>query len=198
MKKILLTGFEPFLNHSINPTERIVSTLHGETIGSYTVAGEILPVDFGRTGLLMIDLLIKHRPDAVISLGLAAGRERITPERIAINCNEGPVDNKGYKPSGERIMENGPDGYFSRLPIHDMVRALQDAGLPAKISNTAGAYLCNNVMYHTLHYLAENDIDIPAGFIHIPASHELAMEGNMPSWSQDDLSKAVKTAISSL
>lgn len=198
MKKLLLTGFEPFLDHSINPTERIVRNLHGEKINSYTVTGEILPVDFGRTGQVMIDLLKKHQPDAVISLGLAAGRDRITPERIAINCNEGPVDNKGYKPSGERIEDNGPDGYFSKLPIYEMVQAMQDAGLPAKISNTAGAYLCNNVMYHGLHYLSENDIDIPAGFIHIPASHELAMSGNMPSWSQEDLMRAVKTAISCL
>ena len=198
MRRLLLTGFEPFLDHSINPTERIVSKLHGETIDGYLVIGEILPVDFGRTGQLMLDLLQKHQPDAVISLGLAAGRDRITPERIAINCNEGPVDNKGYKPSGERIVKNGPDGYFSKLPIYGMVQAMQDAGLPAKISNTAGAYLCNNVMYHTLHYLTENNIGIPAGFIHIPASHELALEGNMPSWSQDDLTRAVKTAITCL
>lgn len=198
MKKLLLTGFEPFLNHSINPTEMIVAELKDQQINDYQIIGEILPVEFSESGKHLTHLLKTHEPDAVISLGLAAGRNQITPERIAINCNDGPKDNTGYQPHGEEIFDNGPDGYFSTLPIKKMIEALKSEGLPAKISNTAGTYLCNNVMYHGLHYFAEANIAVPSGFIHLPASHQLALEGNMPSWSDADLIRGVKILINSL
>ncbi|MEN2768706.1 pyroglutamyl-peptidase I [Ornithinibacillus xuwenensis] len=198
MRKLLLTGFEPFLEFPINPTSDIVTMLNGELIQDYQIIGEVLTVDFHKSGSQLVELIEKHNPDAVISLGLAGGRNCITPERIAINCNDGPVDNKGHKPNGEAIFEDGPDGYFSKLPIYEIVEKLKDAGYPAKISNTAGAYLCNNVMYHGLHYFKENGLDRPSGFIHIPASHALAVKKNMPSWSQADLLEAIKIAISCL
>lgn len=130
--KLLLTGFEPFLNNAINPTEMIVNELHGQRINDYQIIGEVLPVEFNKSGKQFIELLKKHKPDAVISLGLAAGRNQITPERIAINCNDGPVDNLGYKPNGERIFESGPDGYFSKLPIHEIVESLKSMGYQRK------------------------------------------------------------------
>ncbi|WP_405098571.1 pyroglutamyl-peptidase I [Oceanobacillus sp. FSL H7-0719] len=198
MKRLLLTGFEPFLKHPVNPTENIVKKLNGEQINGYQIISEILPVEFSKSGNRFVELLKIHQPDAVISLGLAAGRDRITPERIAINCNDGPVDNQGYKPNGEKIFESGPDGYFSNLPLQRMVKTLKEQGLPAKISNTAGAYLCNNVMYHGLHYFSEQQQDVPSGFIHIPASHQLAVDSNIPSWSDADLLRAVQLAIACL
>ncbi|WP_047984482.1 pyroglutamyl-peptidase I [Ornithinibacillus californiensis] len=198
MKKLLLTGFEPFLEFPINPTTEIATILNGETIGDYEVVGEILSVDFHKSGIQLLELIEKHNPDAVVSLGLAGGRNCITPERIAINCNDGPVDNNGHKPNGEKIFEDGPDGYFSKLPIYEIVSALKEAGYPAKISNTAGAYLCNNVMYHGLHYQSLNNLDLPSGFIHIPASHALAIKKNMPSWSQHDLTEAIRLALTCL
>ncbi|SET08443.1 pyroglutamyl-peptidase [Oceanobacillus limi] len=198
MKKLLLTGFEPFLEFPINPTTAIAQSLNGKTLNNYEIIGEILSVDFNKTGKQLLEFIEKHNPDAVISLGLAAGRNCITPERIAINCNDGPVDNNGHKPNGEKIFTDGPDGYFSTLPIQEMVTKLQESKIPAKISNTAGAYLCNNVMYHGLHHFKQQNLDRPSGFIHIPASHELAVEKNMPSFSHEDLEKAVKIAISCL
>ncbi|MFD2044957.1 pyroglutamyl-peptidase I [Ornithinibacillus salinisoli] len=198
MRKLLLTGFEPFLEFPINPTTEIAQSLHGETINDYEIIGEILSVDFNKSGQQLLELIEKHNPDAVISLGLAAGRSCITPERIAINCNDGPVDNNGHKPNGEKIYADGSDGFFTTLPITDMVSALQNANLPAKISNSAGTYLCNNVMYHGLHYFKMQNVNRPSGFIHIPASHELAVEKNMPSWAQSDLEKAVRISISCL
>jgi|SRR5690606_4519403 len=196
MKKLLLTGFEPFLEFPINPTYEIATTLHGKTIGDYEVIGEVLSVDFHKSGEQLLELIEKHDPDAVLSLGLAGGRNSITPERIAINCNDGPVDNEGYKPNGEKIEKNGPDAYFSKLPLYEIVHKLGESGYPAKISNTAGTYLCNNVMYHGLHYFSQRGLDRPSGFIHIPASHKLALKKNMPSWSQHDLTEAIKLAIS--
>lgn len=198
MKKLLLTGFEPFLEFPVNPTAVIVEELDGEEINDYHIAGEILSVDFSKSGNQIIELIEKHDPDAVISLGLAAGRNSVTPERIAINCNDGPVDNRGYRPEGERIFEDGQDGYFANLPLNEMIRNLRAENIPAKISNTAGAYLCNNVMYHALYYSRKNKPDLHAGFIHLPASHALAVEKNLPSWSDADLLRAVKIAISSM
>jgi pyroglutamyl-peptidase len=198
MKKLLLTGFEPFLEFPINPTTEIANTLNGEVIGDYAIIGEILSVDFHQSGNQLLELIKKHQPDAIVSLGLAGGRNCITPERIAINCNDGPVDNKGHKPNGEKIFAEGPDAYFTKLPIYEMVEKLKETGLPAKISNTAGTYLCNNVMYHGLHYVEQHQLDIPAGFIHIPASHALAVAKPMPSWSQADLLHAIKLALTCL
>ena len=198
MKKLLLTGFEPFLDNPINPTADITTKLDGKEINNHQIIGRVLSVDFQKSGTELIKQIEKHDPDAVISLGLAAGRSCITPERIAINCNDGPTDNKGHQPNGEKIFTGGQDGYFSTLPIAKMVNKLQGEKLPAKISNTAGAYLCNNVMYHALHYFKQNGIERQAGFIHVPASHALAVEKNMPSWSQEDLLRAVKIAIACL
>jgi len=198
MKQLLLTGFEPFLGYSTNPTNDIAQALNEREIQGYKIIGEILSVDFQKSGKQLLDLLDAYNPDAVISLGLAAGRNCVTPERIAINCNDGPADNNGFKPDGEKIIQNGRDGYFSTLPIQKIVRDLQKEGLPAKISNTAGAYLCNNVMYHALYYFDAQAKNKPSGFIHLPASHRLALEKEMPSWSEHDLQRAVEIAIGSL
>ena len=198
MKRLLLTGFEPFLDNPLNPTVDIAKKLDGEEINHYKIIGKVLPVAFDKSGPTLLELIEQHNPDVVVSLGLAAGRNCITPERIAINCNDGPADNNGDQPNGERIFAEGSDGYFSTLPTLEIVRQLQHAHLPAKISNTAGAYLCNNVMYHALHHFKQNNLNQRAGFIHIPASHALAVEKNMPSWSDVDLLRAIKIAITCL
>lgn len=196
MKKLLLTGFEPFLMFPINPTMKIVKELHGMEIGEYKIHSEILPVEFSKAGDALMTYIKEEKPDAVISLGLAGGRSKITPERIAININDGPVDNSGYSPVDEQIIEAGADGYFTTLPIRKMVDALNEAALPATISNTAGAYLCNNVMYRALHFANYERPEMKAGFIHIPASQELATEqGNVSNWSHEDLKQGIMTCI---
>jgi pyroglutamyl-peptidase len=197
VKKLLLTGFEPFLGFPINPTERVVSALGGQVIGDFEVVGLLLPVDYEAAGPRVLEALAEVRPDAVISLGLAAGRATITPERIAINCRDGEADNRGVALEDAPIVENGPDGYFSTLPIRQIVNTLNESSIPARISNSAGTYLCNNIMYTVLHAV---EAKIPAGFIHIPASHELAAgaKRDMPSWSQQDLTDAVKKIIETL
>lgn len=196
MKTLLLTGFEPFLNFPINPTEDIVKELDGKSIGQYKIIGKILPVDFQSAGDLLIKFYHEVNPNAVVSLGLAGGRFKITPERIAINCNDGAADNQRNKFIGKKIDEEGPDGLFSTLPVQAIVDYLNDNKIPAEVSNSAGTYLCNNVMYKMLNELEKKEISIPSGFIHIPASHELAViQKNLPSWSRTDLTNAIKLAI---
>ncbi|MCZ2257434.1 pyroglutamyl-peptidase I [Sporosarcina sp. G11-34] len=196
MKKLLLTGFEPFLNYPVNPTMQIVEELHGLEIGQYKIYSEVLPVDFNKSGDLLMEHIHAHEPDAVISLGLAGGRAKLTPERIAINVSDGAADNSGNVPVDEPIIEGGADGYFTTLPVREMVNVLKEVGLPAEVSNTAGAYLCNHVMYRALHYANQQRPNMLAGFLHIPASHELAiLHGSIPSWSHEDLKKGVVTCI---
>ncbi|WP_230500136.1 pyroglutamyl-peptidase I [Sutcliffiella rhizosphaerae] len=200
MKKLLLTGFEPFLNFKINPTEQIATELDNQVIGHYKIVSRILPVDFQESAHHLLQHIEEVQPDAVVCLGLAGGRTHITPERIAINCKDagGAPDNKGVILQDTPIEADGPAGYFSTLPIRNIVNHLNENHYPAKVSNTAGTYLCNNVMYAALHHFAQRGEpgEIPAGFIHIPASHKLATQlPNTPSWSHNDLTDAIKLAI---
>lgn len=198
MKKILLTGFEPFLAFSVNPTMAVAKALDGKVFGDYQVVSRILVVDFTQSAIDFKQILAEEKPDVIISLGLAGGSYKITPERIAINCKDGDADNVGYAPQDEVILADGNAGYFSTLPIRKMVDELIANGLPASISNTAGTYLCNNIMYEGLVY-AEKQPNVIAGFIHIPASHELAIEHKkIPSWSLADLIRGVETCITTI
>ncbi|WP_144509694.1 pyroglutamyl-peptidase I [Bacillus sp. FJAT-22090] len=196
MKKLLLTGFEPFLHYKVNPTMKIVEELDGMVIGGFQIIGKVLTVDFKSSGQQLLRLLEETQPDVHISLGLAGGRYKITPERIAINIKDGDADNEGNKPEDELIQETGDAGYLSTLPIRKMVNKLIENGLPAEISNSAGTYLCNNVMYEGLHFVKTTNSKMLSGFIHIPASHELAIEhGKIPSWSHVDLKQGIITCI---
>lgn len=199
MKTLLLTGFEPFLSFTVNPTMKIVEELNGQNIGDFHIIGKTMSVDFAKSGSQLISLIKEIKPDAVISLGLAGGRSKITPERIAINIKDGAADNEGNAPVDEVIHQDGPAGYLSTLPIRAMVERLKESGYASAISNTAGTYLCNNVMYEGLHHIATTDMNIPSGFIHIPASHELAVQhGSVPSWSHHDLKDSISICISVL
>ncbi|CEG22176.1 Pyrrolidone-carboxylate peptidase [Planococcus massiliensis] len=199
MKKLLLTGFEPFLDYTVNPTMKIVEELDGENIAGYQIVGKVLPVDFNQSGKLFLSYIEEVKPEAAVSLGLAAGRYKITPERIAINFKDGAPDNKGHKPVDEPIEKAGEPAYLSTLPIRKMVERLIQNGLPAEISNTAGAYLCNNIMYEGLHLASVKQLNMPTGFIHIPASHELGIQhGSIPSWPHSDLAKGIRLCIEAM
>lgn len=196
MKILLLTGFEPFLKYTVNPTMKIAEELHGQIIGGYKIHSEILTVDFKSSGDQLLAHIEKVQPDAVISMGLAGGRYKMTPERIAINVKDGAADNEGNQPIDEVIQAQGEPGIMSTLPVRAMVNRLLAEGLPAEVSNTAGTYLCNNVMYEGLHYAATKKPAMKSGFLHIPASHELAIQhGSIPSWSHKDLKKGVELCI---
>ncbi|KMN41725.1 MULTISPECIES: pyroglutamyl-peptidase I [unclassified Lysinibacillus] len=195
MTKILVTGFEPFLDYKINPTMQIVEELNGKKIDCYDIVGRILSVDFQQSAEQLKHHIEEVKPQIIISLGLAAGRFKVTPERIAINVKDGEPDNNGYTPVDERIHEEGADAYLTNLPIRSMVNRLQAEGYPAEISNTAGTYLCNNIMYEGLAYAQQHE-GVRAGFIHIPASFELAIQhGKIPGWSIRDLVAAVQLCI---
>ncbi|SOC38343.1 pyroglutamyl-peptidase I [Ureibacillus acetophenoni] len=195
MKKILLTGFEPFLNFKMNPTMQVVEALTGKVIEDYEICGRILKVDFKEAATQLKEHINEIQPDIIISLGLAGGRYKITPERIAINIQDGEPDNNGYAPVDAKISEEGADAYLTNLPIRRMIDRLIKVGYPSEISNTAGTYLCNNIMYEGLAYAKQRG-DVLAGFIHIPASFELAIQhGKIPGWNLRDLIDSIELCI---
>lgn len=195
MRKLLLTGFEPFLEFKSNPTIDIVTALHGMVIDDVEIIGRTMVVDFQQSAQQFATYIEEVKPDMIVSLGLAGGRSTITPERIAINVKDGAADNNGYIPIDEPIYEGEADGYFTTLPIRAIVNALKEAGYPSVISNSAGTYLCNNIMYEGLRY-AKDYPTIKSGFIHIPANFEIAIaSGKTPGWHQRDLLAAIKIAL---
>lgn len=197
MKTILVTGFEPFLNLAVNPTEQIATALHGTQYGEYVIAGHVLPVDFTQSEIAFKKLLAEIQPQIVVALGVAAGRHQITPERIAINVKDGEADNEGYKPQDEAILQQGEDGLFTNLPIRELVNMLQQHGYPAKISNSAGTYLCNNIMYTAIKYAKEHNK--LAGFLHIPANFDISLQHErIPGWHQRDLQACVELCLQEL
>jgi pyroglutamyl-peptidase len=183
--KILISGFEPFGGSTVNPTEKLVRAIAEETFVGVELRTVLLPVYFDDCVDLLLQEIEEFRPDALISCGLAGGRTGITPERIAVNLKDiapdaSYPDNKGVRPQDMPINPDGPDGLFTKLPIRRMVGRLKEAGIPASISYSAGTFICNNSMYGVMDYIRENDLSMIAGFVHFPASDEMAEEH--PAW----------------
>ncbi|ETT33032.1 Pyroglutamyl-peptidase I [Paenibacillus sp. FSL R5-192] len=186
MVKILISGFEPFGGDAVNPTGALMDALANEVIEGAELKTVLLPVHFDECADLLIAEMEAYRPDVVIACGLAKGRTSITPERIAVNVKDIPpgsyADNQGQRPVDEPIVDGSPDGLFSTLPIRAMVNDMSAAGIPATVSNTAGTYICNNTMYRVLDYIRIGQLPIRAGFVHFPASTEMAvLQPSVPS-----------------
>ncbi|MCM3174328.1 MULTISPECIES: pyroglutamyl-peptidase I [unclassified Paenibacillus] len=179
MLKILISGFEPFGGDAVNPTSELMEALTQEKVEGAVLKTVLLPVHFDECADLLIAEMQAYKPDVVIACGLAKGRTAITPERIAVNVKDIPpssyADNQGQRPVDELIREGSPDGLFSTLPIRSMVNDLTAAGIPAAVSNTAGTYICNNTMYRVLDWIRLEQLPICAGFVHFPASTEMAV-----------------------
>lgn len=195
---ILVTAFKPFQQERINATMQALALLP-DTIDGADICMHVLPVVFRRAAEELCALVDEVQPDAVVCLGQASGRPDITPERMAVNVMDARIpDNADNQPVDEPIRANGPAAYFSTLPIKDMVRAMKAAGVPASVSNTAGTFVCNDLMYGLMDHLAAQGKTIPAGFIHIPATPEQAAERPSPSMSPETAAKGLVAAISTL
>ena len=195
MKKLLISGFDPFGGEAINPSFEAVKLLP-EVIGEYELERIELPTVFGRAADIMIEKVKEIRPDAVICVGQAGGRRGITPEVIGINLREASItDNAGAQPKNVPIRTSAPDGIFSTLPVREMVEAIKAQELPASLSFSAGAFVCNDLLYSLLYEFRETDIKI--GFIHVPYLPEQAKEG-VPSMALDDIVRGLRAAIGCL
>jgi pyroglutamyl-peptidase len=178
--KILITGFEPFHDHPLNPSQLLVQSLPDQH-QNIVISKGILPVHHVLGPEQLLTLLNHHQPDAVLAFGLAAYRAKISLERVAINLMDFSIaDNAGVTVINQPIEKQGPAAYFSTLQLENLLTALIDAGIPAEISLSAGTYLCNQVFYCLQHRLAAQSTILPAGFIHLPALPEQAARSPKP------------------
>jgi pyroglutamyl-peptidase len=193
-----VTGFEPFGAHSVNPTEGLAKAIDGRRVGDFAVMGMVLPVHHADTASRLGALLAETNPEAILHLGLAAGRARVALERVAINAMDYEVpDNAGYRASGEPCIPGGPAAYLSTLPLPTIVKALVDEGIPAYTSNTAGTYLCNQTLYWTLHAVRNMPRPPRVGFIHFPLLPAMVAATGLEQASMDFplMLRAVETVL---
>ncbi|EKO3575291.1 pyroglutamyl-peptidase I [Vibrio metschnikovii] len=196
MFKVLITGFEPFGEDSLNPSQALLNAKEQLHVTGVEVIGCVLPVVRYQAAEVAINAIKTHQPDLVLMFGQASGRAAITPERVAINLDDYRIaDNAGHQPIDEAIIADGPAAYFTTLPVKAMVEDLQQAGIAAEVSYSAGTFVCNHLFYAVQHYLSQHDI--PSGFIHIPALPEQvpATNPSLPSLGLEPLIAAVRVMI---
>ena len=199
MRKILVTCFSPFGGESLNPSSLAVMQLPDEIDGVKILKKEI-PTVFGRSIDSLYETLKTEAPEAVLCVGQAGGRPNITVERIGINQDDARIpDNDGAQPIDTPIFEDGPAAYFATLPIKAMVRDCNAAGIPAAISNTAGTFVCNHLMYAACHYGALHQPGLKAGFVHIPfVPVQTVDKPTMPSMSCTDIAKGLEVMLGTI
>ena len=196
---ILLTAFEPFGGETINPAQEALAVVPSEVAGTRIIKMEV-PVVFGKAIETVVQAMEREKPDAVLCVGQAGGRAGITPERVAINIDDARIpDNAGNQPVDTPIVPDGAPAYFSSLPVKDMVRIIREAGLPATISNTAGTYVCNHLMYGVLYHIDKFFPGMKGGFMHVPFMHEQVMDKlNTPSLSREEIARGIEAALQAI
>ena len=196
MKKILVTGFDPFGGETTNPALHAVMALP-DVVDGIQIIREALPTVYGKSFDVLQPILVQARPHAAILVGQAGGRSHIAIERVAINIDDAKMaDNEGVIHTDQPIAPDGPAAYFATLPVKAIVDDLHQAAIPGAISNTAGTFVCNHVMYKTLHYAATNQTGMKAGFIHVPyLPTQTLTKPTAPSMSLDYIVAGLKIII---
>jgi pyroglutamyl-peptidase len=194
-KKVLLTGFEPFGGASFNPSAAVTKEIEATGVDGVEIVTAILPVEYRRSAEVLLGLIARHQPSIVISLGQAEGRDFIGPEQVAINLADARIaDNAGVKLENQAIERDAADGFFSTLPIREIVDAISSNGISAKISYSAGTFICNEVFFAAQSSLLGSDVI--SGFIHLPLAPSQSSEfPGLPTMALDDQVAAIKVAI---
>lgn len=198
MNVALLTGFEPFGGEEINPSWEAVRALDGERAGEYRIVARKLPCVFGEASVVLDEAIDELRPSLVLCVGQAGGRDRVCIERYAVNVARARIpDNAGLQPKGEPVIPNAPERYEARVPAAAMAQAVRDRGIAAKVSLSAGRYVCNHVLYGLLHRIATRSPALRGGFVHIPYAPEQAQRNpkNPPSMPLDQVIEALRAAV---
>lgn len=195
MKKLLITGFDPFGGEKTNPSWEAVKLLD-DRIGEYALNRLMLPTVFGKAAQMLLHTAEELQPDVILSIGQAGGRKGITPEVIAINLREASIpDNEGNQPVDLPIAKDGPAAYFATVPVRKMVAAMEAESLPCCLSYTAGAFVCNDVFYSALHRFSATQTR--AGFIHVPFLPEQT-DSSVPSLSLSETIRGLTLCIKAL
>jgi len=195
IKKVLLTGFEPFGGASFNPSGAVVQEIAEHGIDGIEIVTAILPVEFKRASEKLVELISTYKPSVVISLGQAEGRDFIGLEQVAINLADGRIaDNVGVKLVNQPINVSAADGYFSTLPIRAIVDAISALGISAKVSYSAGTFICNEIFFTAQSFLQGSTVI--SGFIHLPLAPNQAAEfPGLLTMPIEDQVAAIRAAI---
>ena len=192
MKRLLITGFDPFGGASVNPSWMAVEQLP-DRVGEYILRKRQIPTVFGKAAAAALEAAADFQPDVILCVGQAGGRAAITPERIGVNIRDARIsDNEGNQPRGEYVDVSGPAAYFSTLPVDAMAQAIRDAGIEAVVSNSAGAFVCNDALYSLLHRYDGTGVRV--GFIHVP----YLPEQGSPNMALSKIVCALEAAITAL
>lgn len=195
--KVLVTGFDPFGGEDINPAYEAVKLLPDQIKNAEIIKMEI-PTVFEKEGEVLEKGIREHRPDIVICVGQAGGRSAVTVEKVAINLIEARIpDNEGKQPFDSPVCEDGENAYFAKLPVKAMVHEIKEHGIPAKVSYTAGTFVCNDVMYRLLYMIDKKYPDMKGGFIHVPYLPEqvINLPDGTPSMSARMIAEALQFAV---
>ncbi|UXR76413.1 MULTISPECIES: pyroglutamyl-peptidase I [unclassified Staphylococcus] len=197
--KILVTAFDPFGEEETNPALEAVKLLP-ETIGEHTITKLEIPTVFNESVEVIKQQLKIESYDAVLSIGQAGGRFELTPERVGINVDDARIaDNKGNQPIDEVIQQDGASAYFSNMPVKRLTQAIKDAGVPASLSNSAGIFVCNHVLYQLGYLHATAFPHIQFGFIHVPfIPEQVTNKPNTPSMALNTIVIGLEAAIAAL
>ncbi|WP_062377740.1 pyroglutamyl-peptidase I [Demequina pelophila] len=194
MVRVLITGFEPFRDAPTNPSWDAVSLMAERWRGSAEIIPRLLPVEFEEAPRKLRASIAKHLPDIVIATGVAEGRRGLTPERVAINLDDASIpDNGGYQPLDQPIAEGAPAALWTTLPDKRIVEAMKAHGIPASLSLTAGAYVCNHVFY-----MLQRELErwgVPSGFIHVPATPEMGLPESVPTVPTATIAEGLRIAV---
>jgi pyroglutamyl-peptidase len=202
--KILVSGFEPYGEMTVNPTQTLAEEARSFELEGIEVHSVLLPVNYDECVESLVEEIERVSPDAVVACGLYPGRTAVTPERVGLNVKDTMVDdpiadNRGKKPTDEPITYEGPDALFSLLPYREITKNLLAAGIPAFVSNSAGTYICNNTLFGLVDYVVRNDLQTPAGFVHFPASTEMAVEDpTQPSLPMEMMVEALRIILATV
>ena len=197
--KLLLTGFEPFGQEFVNPSWEAVKAIP-DMVEGVEVVKVRLPVTFKGAAVMLEQAVDEFRPDVVLCVGQGSGRSEVNIERVAINMADSKKpDNDGYQPEEMPVRAEAPDAYFSNLPVKRLVEALHEAGVPAVVSNSAGAYVCNSVFYTALHLVHNKYPNMRAGFVHIPyLPCQVVEKSKQPSMATETVVLALETILHAL
>lgn len=192
MRKLLVTGFDPFGGQSVNPAWEAVKALP-EAIGDFVLCKLEIPTVFGAAAEAVLATASAFQPDVILCVGQAGGRSAVTPERIAVNIRDGKIaDNAGFQPRGEQVIPDAPAAYFTTVPVISMAEAITAAGIPGQVSNSAGTFVCNDTLFSLLHHYADTAVRV--GFIHVP----YLPEQGTPNLPLADIIRGLEAAISVL
>lgn len=197
--KILVSGFDPFGGERINPAYEAVKLLPESIKGAEIVKLEI-PTVFHLAAEVLEKKAEEVNPDVILCIGQAGGRYGVTPERVAINVDDARIpDNEKNQPIDIKIKEDGPAAYFSSLPIKAMVQKMREAKVPSSVSNSAGTFVCNHIMYQILYMIDKKFPDKTGGFVHCPFIPEQVLDKpNQPSMHLEDIARGIEAGIEAI